>query len=310
MKIYTSTFKAMGGLNDIVVAAQGEEHARHAMDAAVREVLRIESKYSRYRAGSVVARINEAAGRDTPVSCDPESIWLLNCAGELYRQSDGLFDATSGILRRAWDFSKPVLPSEQTLAPLLALVGWEGVELSEAAVRLTKPGMQIDFGGFGKEYAADRAARIISEFGIAHGYVSLGGDISVVGPQPDSSPWQIGVQNPRQRGQAIAKIEMSKGGLATSSDSEKYFDIGGQRYCHILNPKTGYPVHCWTSVSIKAPTALQAGCLSTIAMLKECAGPAFIRRSNCPSLFVDLDGQIFSNEHPVNKESERCRPQL
>jgi FAD:protein FMN transferase len=128
MQVYRLNFKAMGGGNELVVAAPCPSVAAQAIEAAAKEVLRIEAKYSRYREDSIVSQINQAAGNGEYISCDEETNWLLGCANELYMGSDGLFDATSGILRRAWDFKTPVLPSRHTLEALLALVGWEKVE--------------------------------------------------------------------------------------------------------------------------------------------------------------------------------------
>lgn len=287
----------MGCANEVVVAAADEASARRAIEAATAEVRRVEIKYSRYRTDSVISQINASAGNDRPVICDEETKILLNLAGELHRQSDGLFDATSGVLRRVWDFSTAQLPAQQDLEPLLDLVGWQRVERSGDNVRLPVAGMQLDFGGFGKEYASDRAAAVLRKLGVSHGYVNLGGDFCVVGPQPGDQPWLIGVGNPRQDGAIVAKIPVSHGAIATSGDSVKYFEIDGRRYCHILNPKTGMPVNFWAQTTVRARTALMAGAISTIAMLKEKAAIDFLKNSNTPYLFVDLCGQFHSNQH-------------
>ena len=298
---FASRFKAMGGMNEIVVCTDDDAQAADVIKVAARDVLRIEAKYSRYRDDSVIKQINQGAGQPGTVDCDDETLWLLNCADRFHRLSGGLFDATSGVLRRAWDFKTPRLPSDAELRPLLALVGWGKVERAGRKLRLPLPGMELDFGGFGKEYAADRAARLLSGMGIAHGYVNLGGDIAVMGPQPDGAPWPVGVQNPRKGGDLIASIPLAQGGLTTSGDNEKYFDLGGRRYCHILNPGTGYPVHHWASISVQTGTALAAGALSTIAMLKERDGLSFLRAQPCSFLAVGIDGGIHTNQ-PVNTE--------
>jgi FAD:protein FMN transferase len=296
MQVYRSNFKAMGSANEIVVAASCKDVAARAIEAAAKEVRRIEAKYSRYRDDSIVSQINQAAGNGQFVECDEETNLLLGCADELYRGSDGLFDATSGILRRAWDFKTPVLPSDETLAPLLALVGWDKVERTKSSVRLSQAGMEIDFGGFGKEYASDRAVQVLKDLGISSGYVNLGGDICAVGPDPDGNPWLIGVGNARQKGAIVATIPVSTGAIATSGDGEKYIEVDGRIYCHILNPKTGMPVNCWAQTTVRAPTAILAGAISTIAMLKEEAAIDFLANANTPYLFVDLSGQFYSNQ--------------
>lgn len=286
----------MGCDNEILAASENPPAAREAMEAAAREVLRIEHKYSRYRtdAGSVVHRINTSAGGE-PVAIDDETLRLLDFAHSLNKQSGSLFDITSGVLRRVWDFKRPVLPSQHALAEVLKLIGWERVERDGNAIRLPAPGMEIDFGGIGKEYAADRAAEVLGAKGVRHGYVNLGGDIRAIGGDPEGKPWLIGVQNPDKLGTVIATVPLINEGLATSGDYEKFVTISGRRYCHIINPKTGFPVSCWRSVSVVGVSALLAGALATIAMLKEQDAPEFLRSMRCGFLLIDADGQVTRN---------------
>lgn len=284
----------MGCGNEFTVVANEEQAAHLAMEAAVSEVLRIEAKYSRYRPESLLSQINAAAGGVARSMCDEETVWLLDFADTLYRQSEGLFDITSGILRRAWDFTQPVLPSAEALQAIVELIGWKKVERLANTIRLPMKGMEIDFGGFGKEYAADRAAMVLKQLGITSGYVNLGGDICAIGPQPNGLPWLIGINNPRAPGEIIATIPLAQGALATSGDYEKYFDLDGRRYCHVLNPKTGQPASCWRSVSVLAPLCIAAGAYSTVAMLKEEDGLNFLQESGVSYLAVDQQGEIFS----------------
>lgn len=296
MQIFRTEFKAMGCAHEIIVASGGEEEAALAMQSAVREVQRIEEKFSRYRSDSVVAAINQAAGNGNYIACDPETIELLDIADKLHDASDGLFDATSGPLRHVWTFKKAEVPATAVLDAILPLIDWAKVERSGNGVRLALKGMEIDFGGFGKEYACDCAAKALTHHGIANGYVNLAGDIRAVGPKPDGQPWMIGVSNPRSPGAVIASIPLSHGALATSGDYEKYFELDGRRYCHVLNPHTGYPVNFWSSVSVCAATALQAGACSTIAMLKESGAEEFLHAASRPYLLINLAGQTFSNQ--------------
>lgn len=289
--IHRAAFDAMASRCEIRLAAPDAQTAQRLMQEAIDEVRRIEAKYSRYRADSVISRINAAAGGQA-VSCDEETIGLLAYADALYEASGGLFDATSGVLRRAWNFSEPRLPDQEVLGPLLALVGWRDVVVDGAQVCLRKAGMQLDFGGFGKEYAADRAASLLMDAGVRHGYVNLGGDMRFMGPQVDSQPWSIGIQDPRDAEGVIATIPVSGGALATSGDYERYFDLDGQRYCHILDPRNGMPVRYWRSVSVLAPLAIAAGSCSTIAMLKQQDGLAFLDNSDMGYLAVNGDGQM------------------
>ena len=252
---------------EVRVYAPDEATAHGWSDASIAEVRRIETKYSRYRDDSVTSAINSAAG-NAAISVDPETAGLLDFAAELHAQSDGAFDLTSGVLRRAWDFKTGRVPSQSALDQLLAQVGWSKVEWAAPTLRL-RAEMEIDFGGIGKEYAADRAATIVTELGGRHGLVNLGGDVRVIGPHADGSAWRIAVQDPRgEPGATIAYLNVPQGAMATSGDYERYFVHEGRRYSHLLDPRTGWPVEHWRSVSVVAPLAIAAGACATVAMLK------------------------------------------
>lgn len=289
--VHRTAFAAMAGHGEIRMAGPDAATCAHWAGRAVDEVRRIETAYSRYREDSIVSRINAAAGKDW-VGCDEEAALLLGYADSLYRASGGLFDITSGTLRRAWNFRLPRVPAQAELAPLLALVGWDKVQREEDRIRLPLAGMEIDFGGFGKEYAADRAAALLEGLGVRHGYVNLGGDMRFIGPQPDGSPWRIGIQHPRRMEEVAASIEVSHGALATSGDYERFFDMDGERYCHVLDPRSGMPVRYWQSVSVLAPLAVVAGSWSTIAMLKQDKGEEFLREAGVRYLAIDGSGVL------------------
>ncbi|MBV5302774.1 MAG: FAD:protein FMN transferase [Chlorobium sp.] len=292
MEIYRFGFNAMGGNGEVVIALKRKKEAHAIANLVLAEVGRIEYKYSRYQKQSIVSRINAAAGRDF-VEYDNETAVLIQYADTLYKKSDALFDITSGVLRHAWDFSKGNLPEPAKLSEQLPLVGWQQVERQNNAIRLPACGMEIDFGGFGKEYAADRAAAILHNKGVKHGYVNLAGDIMLVGPKPDGTPWVIGIQDPRHKERIIASIPLYTGALTTSGDYERYFEVDEKRYCHIIHPRSGYPVTFWRSVTIIAPSAITAGSFSTIAMLKEAEGLTFLENSGFGYLAVDQLGIIY-----------------
>ncbi len=274
--------------------------ARRAADAAIADVKRIETKYSRYRDDSVTTRINRAAGRDA-VAIDAETVALLDYAQRCHDLSDGLFDITSGVLRRAWDFRRrpPKLPDAPTLEAARALIGWERVEREGGRVRLPRAGMEIDFGGMGKEYAADRAATILQEAGIAHALVNLAGDVRALGAQPGGTPWRVAIRHPRRDNAVIAYVELADGAVATSGDYERCFDLDGRRYCHILNPRTGMPVAHWQSVSVVAPLCVVAGSCATIAMLQEARGEAFLAAQGLHYVAVGADGRRVGTAAPA-----------
>jgi FAD:protein FMN transferase len=287
------TFNAMGGTCDIDVV--GMERPDHLIQLAVAEVRRIETKYSRYIDSSIVGQINAKAALMW-VTCDEETSGLLSYANTLYEHSEGLFDITSGVLRQVWDFGKNKVPTSHELRQILRLVGWSKFERKGNEVRLKKAGMQIDLGGFGKEYAVDRVATLLMENGVTSALINFGGDVRALGTKPDGRPWQIGIQDPRQLDQCFATLSLSQGALATSGDYERFFEIGGKRYCHILNPKTGMPVSYWRSVTVLAPLASAAGATTTIAMLQQEQGLNYLQNSGFAFLAVDHKGKIFQGD--------------
>ncbi len=286
---YRLEFLVMGGPAEITAYCADEAAWQRTRTALVAEARRIEAKYSRYRDDSVTTRINRAAGGD-PVPVDAETAALLAYADACYKTSGGLFDITSGVLRRAWDFKRPRLPDQQEIDALLLQVGWDMVEWSNSACRLARAGMELDFGGIGKEYAADRLAGIAAAHGLAHALVNLAGDIRAVGPRPDGTPWRIGIPHPRRAAEVCAELTLEQGAIATSGDYERYIEVDGRRYCHLLNPRTGWPVEGLASVSVLAPLCTVAGSLSTIGMLMGEAGIAFLREQALPALVIRPDG--------------------
>lgn len=283
------SFNALGGLCEIDL--MGIDEPNRLVQLAVAEVRRIEHKYSRYIDSSLIGQINANAG-DKWVSCDEETCSLFDYATHLFEVSGGLFDITSGVLRRVWDFQQASIPSKVTLDAVLPLIGWSQLERQGNAVRLKKKGMQIDFGGFGKEYAVDRVASIFLENDVTGALINFGGDVRALGAKADGSAWSIGIQDPRQLDQCFASLALKEGALTTSGDYERYFEVGGKRYCHIMNPKTGLPVSYWRSVTVLAPLASVAGATSTIAMLLQKQGLNFLQNAGFAYLAVDHTGAV------------------
>ena len=270
------------------------DQAQAWSDAAIAEVARIEAKYSRYRAESVLSTINRAAGSPEPVAVDAETEALLEFGGQLHARSGGRFDLSSGVLRRAWDFKAARLPEPDALQALTPLVGWSRVRRAPGTVQLEQPGMELDFGGIGKEYAADRAATVLMNAGAVHGFVNLGGDIRVLGPQADGQAWRFGIQHPREFKKMVATVSLAHGALATSGDYERYFECEGRRYCHVLDALTGWPVSAWQSVSIVAPVCVAAGALATLSMLAGAQAPDLLAQEGLACLLVDATGAVLA----------------
>ncbi len=295
MQLFQKAFAALGGQNQIKLCLETQTEADMALGLLVTEINRIEQKYSRYRAESVISQINRNAGKE-PYKVDQETAALLDFAAALHAESEGLFDATSGVLRKAWDFKSARVPEESELKQILELVGWNKVEWKKPYLRLTLSGMELDFGGFGKEYAVDRAASMAIQAGITSGLINLGGDVRVIGPKPDGTPWMVGIKHPRQENSLLKSVALKSGALATSGDYERYFELDGKRYCHILNPNTGFPVSEIRSVSVLADSCSVAGSHSTIAMLLGAKrGRDYLTRSQLPYLIVDQSQNIHSS---------------
>jgi thiamine biosynthesis lipoprotein len=283
----------MASTHELVLGADDEAHAGRAADAAIADVARIEAKYSRYRDTSVVAAINRAAG-DAAVAIDAETAALMRYADACHTASRGRFDITSGVLRRAWDFKRTParVPSPSEVDALRTLVDWPSVAWDERTVRLPRAGMEIDLGGIGKEYAADRVATIAIDAGIAHGYVNLAGDVRVWGGRPDGAPWRVGIRHPRADDASIGGIEIADGAVATSGDYERFIVVDGVRYCHILDATTGWPVTHWQSMSVAAPLCVVAGSGATVGMLLGADAPAWLDAQGVEWLGIDAAGNV------------------
>ena len=258
-----------------------------------REAARFERRYSRFTTDSITAQINASAG-GAVVPIDAECRAILEYAGVCWALSDGLFDITSGVLRRVWVKGRNQLPTDAELRPVLALIDWQKVELSDAGVRLGQKSMEIDLGGVVKEYAADALAQRVRQAGITSAVVNLGGDIFCVGTNPEGQPWVIGIKDPEGDG-AIAQVRLVDAGLATSGGYERYIEISGKRFSHLLNPQSGMPVESLSSVSIIADQSVVAGSIATIALLKgQTNGLKWLETLGCDFLAIDSDGQCFS----------------
>lgn len=259
-----------------------------AEDAAVaveREVARIEARYSRYRPDSELSRINDIAAVGGSLVLDAETAGLIEYAYACFRKSDGLFDITSGLLRKAWNFGLGALPTEKMIAELLPRIGLNKIEWSNPRLTFGTAEMELDLGGIGKEYAADRAAQIAGTMGIEHGLVNLGGDVRVIGL--GGLPWKIGIRHPRQPDALMISVELASGGLATSGDYERFIEVDGRRYCHILDPHSGWPVQGLQSVTVIGEDCLVAGSLATIAMLRGHDGSDWLRSLGVRHVVVD-----------------------
>jgi thiamine biosynthesis lipoprotein len=292
LSLFHFPFKAMGSSCEVQLYATDSNQAQHIAKQAIADVQRIEQRYSRYRKDSVISAINRVAARAGSIEIDEETLALLNYANTCYHQSDGLFDISSGVLRELWDFKTLIIPKEKQIKAILPRIGWDKVIIKGMQLSFLEHGMQLDFGGIGKEYAVDRAAALCQNLGVGHGMVDLGGDIKVIGPHPDGRPWSVGIRHPRKEGQLMASINVSCGGIASSGDYERCIVLKGKRYSHILNPKTGWPVRGLSSITVVAEQCVMAGSLTTISMLKERKGKKWLKELGLAYIWMDSRGKV------------------
>ncbi len=305
--LYQFAFKAMGSPCQLQCSCESSFAFEAIKKQSVAEMKRLERKYSRYLETSLVSQINRAAGTKKTFALDPETWAIFQYATAAFEQSEGLFDITSGVFRRIWDFNKSKIPSAEDRRRCLDLVGWHRVTPSQSNFRLPKPGMEIDLGGIVKEYAADALAELIKRQGIESALVDLGGDIAVVGPRPNGEPWPVGIRHPVEKENAMATIPLSGGGLASSGDYERFFELDGERYSHIINPLTGWPVKGLSAVSVWAPACVVAGSVATIAMLKPIdEGLAWLQEVGSSFVAIDQEGKLYgdASEKSTFKEPE------
>jgi len=269
-------FQAMASPCEILFATDSRSLAQELLQLSYTEAKRIEQKFSRYRSDNCIYQINHSNG--TAVTVDEETANLLDFAQQCYQLSEQKFDITSGVLREVWKFDgSDNIPEAAAVTAILPRVGWDKIEWKRPVITL-RPGMEIDLGGIGKEYAVDQTAQLIFRELKTGVLINYGGDLFALGPQKNGEPWGIGVDDPEATGiNQIGTVNLSKGGLATSGDARRYLLKNGIRYSHILDPTTGWPVpEAPRAVTVIANTCLEAGMLSTMAMLQGARARRFL----------------------------------
>lgn len=277
-------FTAMASPCEVLIDTDDRDLAGRLGSAARTEATRIEHKFSRYRRDNIIGRINRANG--AAVSVDEETAALLDYAETCWRLSNGLFDVTSGVLRRAWRFDGGSrVPRAGDVDALMPKVGWDKLRWQKPVLQLA-PGMEIDLGGIGKEYAVDKVANQLRLLTPSNLLVNFGGDLYATGARRGQRGWSVGVEQPDSAtGTAAAMpaaglvIDLTRGGIATSGDTRRYLIKNGRRYGHILNPRTGWPViDAPRSVTVVAGTCTEAGMLATFAMLQGQGAESFLEQ--------------------------------
>ena len=260
----------MGSVFEITLVASDSSAAQQNIDQVVAEIERIENLISEWRPATQISEVNRNAGI-RPVKVDPEVFDLTARAIHYSELSGGAFDITVAGLDRIWVFdgSMDEMPSPESVAKSVEHVGYEYIRLNavDTTIYLEKEGMKIGFGSIGKGYAADRGREIMLEKGIAGGIVNASGDISAWGTQPDGQPWVMGIRNPFKSHKVVKKLKMETASVTTSGSYEKYAEIGGHRFSHIINPQSGYPASGLVSATVYGASAEFANALSTSLMV-------------------------------------------
>jgi len=267
--LFKLRFNAMGTHCELQFHASESEQAESFKSQALDWVRNFEKTFTRFDPKSLISKINQNAGGDW-VDINAEAEALFDLCDRFYFITQGLFDPTSLPLIKLWDYKaeKPKLPSQAQIDSAKSLVDWKWVERRPGQIRLTKPGMGIDLGGIGKEYAVDRVALMAKKPGIQHVLVNFGGDIAAYGKPQQYSHWHIGIEDPGKPGECWGSMALSNQCVASSGDYRRFFEIDGKRYGHMVDHRKGYPIANQVKhATVIAQSCTEAGILATATCL-------------------------------------------
>ncbi|MDX8569087.1 FAD:protein FMN transferase [Elizabethkingia sp. HX XZB] len=260
----------MGSRFQITLVDNDSISAERNIDKAIAEITRIENLISEWRPETQISQVNQNAGIK-PIKVDKEVFDLTKKGLYFSKLTDGAFDISIVAMDKIWKFDDSMneLPSEQAIKESVRNVGYQNIILdsTNSTIFLKNPGMKIGFGSIGKGYTADKTRDLMKSMGVKAGIIDASGDISTWGNQPDGKPWAIGINNPFNDHKMAAILYFKENAVTTSGSYEKYAEIHGKRYSHIMNPKTGYPSTGLTSVTITGPNATMANGFSTSVMV-------------------------------------------
>ena len=287
----------MGTAISVELWAADAQAGEAAASAVMDEMHRIDRAMSPHKPASELSRINrEAAQRAVPLS--PEMYSLVERAIEFSRLSDGAFDISYAASGQLYDYRAGVRPDEAALAAAQECVGWKQLLLDPRArsLRFAQSGVRIDLGGFAKGHAVDRAAALLRQRGIAHAMVSAGGDSRVIGDRR-GRPWSVAIRDPRRVGGVVAVLPLEDVSISTSGDYERYFDEGGLRHHHLIDPATGRSPRGVHSVTILAPDGLSSEALSkAVFVLGAARGMALVESmTDIDAVVVDSAGELHAS---------------
>jgi thiamine biosynthesis lipoprotein len=293
--------KLMGNHFEITIVGDDQQWADARINAAIAEISRIEKLLTTFDENSQVSAVNAQAGI-APVAVDAEVFELIRRSLKIAAITDGAFDITYGSIdKRLWNFDRTMqqLPDTDTARKMIRLINYRNVLLDEQAgtVMLKEKGMRIGFGGIGKGYAADRAKALLQEQGVTSGIVNASGDLVAWGHDASGQPWKVGIADPDHADQPFSYLPISDMAIATSGNYEKYVVIGGKKYSHTINPRTGLPVTGIKSVTIIAPNAELADAMTTPVMIRGIkAGLGMINQiRGLACILIDDNNNIYSS---------------
>ena len=269
-----------------------------AIDAVMAEMRRIDDLMSHYKPESQLSQINARAAQE-PVQVDKELFDLIKLSTHFSEITEGAFDITYASVGHLYDYPHHVRPTEEQIKAALPAVNWRNMLFDPVhhTIRFEHEGMRIDLGGIGKGYAVDRGIAILQAHGFQHALVSAGGDSRIIGDRM-GRPWLIGIRNPDDKQKVVTRIPIVNSAMSTSGDYERFFDEGGVRYHHIIDPHTGHPASKVRSATILGPTATETDGMSKTAFVlgPEKALEIINKMPQYDAVFVTPDGKIlYSN---------------
>ena len=265
MKEWVAEAKLMGSDFKFIITAHSEHEGRGLLEDCIAEVSRIEKLLTEFSESSDTAIINQHAGI-SPVQVSSETYQLLQRSMQISKLTSGSFDITSGILKKLYKFSNTAseMPAPGKIAECLLKTGYQKIKLlKDNKVYLRKMGMHIGFGAIGKGYAADKTKKLMQQKGAPGGVVNASGDLCAWGTKHDGSPWKAAIANPDDPSEIILWLPLNGLSIATSGDYEQYFESGGKRHSHNIDPRTGMPVTGIKSVTVVSPAAELSDALAT-----------------------------------------------
>jgi len=285
-----------------------------AIDAVMADMRRIDELMSHYKPESQLSQINARAAQE-PVQVDAELFDLIKLSTHYSVITEGAFDITYASVGHLYDYPHHVKPTEAQIKAALPGVNWRNMLLDPVhhTVRFEHAGMRIDLGGIGKGYAVDRGIAILQARGFQHALVTAGGDSRIIGDRM-GRPWVIGIRNPDDKDQVVTRIPIVNSAMSTSGDYERYFDEGGIRYHHIIDPRTGHSASKVRSATILGPTATETDGMSKTAFVlgPEKALEIINRMPQYDAIFVTPEGKVlYSNgltPPPPPKEAAKAPP--